>query len=323
MMPIFFEADPYSLVKNNTHYSYYIFLFYDKNKDQRFRNSLRKDYPEFHEVTTNKACVFDFDFPPKVWLENYLNWFLTSYQGIELNAGQEKCSEYLKELGIDAYEFISEQYDNYGVGTSADKIKNNLKILYEINDSETPTILILDAKKNEKYAFKNNISIHSLHAIAKKIGGGIPLEEIPELRHSIRLSYISVDEILDALRKPFSNVIYDLKDSICSVHVKNEKSNIHISYLCEKYQEFRDLKFPERFHWKPSLERSIKKNQNYLRIFIEKINLLETHPDANSLDLKNIRDFSRFRLNDSFRALFYKNGVIKEFFAFGEHDLGL
>jgi hypothetical protein len=58
-------------------------------------------------------------------------------------------------------------------------------------------------------------------------------------------------------------------------------------------------------------------------ILVQKINLLETNPEAGSLDLKTIHNFSRFRINDSFRALFFPKGNIKEFFAFGEHDLYL
>jgi hypothetical protein len=184
-------------------------------------------------------------------------------------------------------------------------------------------VLILDARNNKNYYVKNKVSIHSLHAIAKKMGDGDDLVSIAELTHGMNESNISLQEILENVRKPFSNVIYDLRDLIYSAHVKEEVANHHITALTEKYQEFNDLKFPERFHWKPSLEKSIKKHKNQLSQFIEKINLLETNPTAHGLDLKNIRDFSRFRLNESFRALFYKKGNVKEFFAFGEHDLGL
>jgi hypothetical protein len=150
------------------------------------------------------------------------------------------------------------------------------------------------------------------------MGDGDDLVSIAELTHGMNESNISLQEILENVRKPFSNVIYDLRDLIYSALVKEEVANHHITALTEKYQEFNDLKFPERFHWKPSLEKSIKKHKNQLNQFIEKINLLETYPSAHGLDLKNIRDFSRFRLNESFRALFYKKGNIKEFFAFGE-----
>ena len=64
-------------------------------------------------------------------------------------------------------------------------------------------------------------------------------------------------------------------------------------------------------------------DKDYLKILVQKINLLETNPESGSLDLKTIHNFSRFRINDSFRALFFPKGNIKEFFAFGEHDLHL
>ena len=81
--------------------------------------------------------------------------------------------------------------------------------------------------------------------------------------------------------------------------------------------------FRNKFRWKPSLEKHIQRHRNFLNVFIEKVNMLENHPEAPGLDLKKIKNFSRFRLNKSFRALFYERINFKEFFAFGEHDLGL
>jgi hypothetical protein len=322
MFPIFFEADPYSLIRSKS-YPYYIFLFYDKKNNQNFRNKLRKDYGDFHEETSLNACVFDFDFPPREWLDKYLDWFLVKYEIFNFNAGGHNGYEYLESFRMEAYEFLQEQYLSYDIGTYAADIVKNLKFIYKIKDINLPTILVLDSKNNSNYWTRENASIHAIHSIARDIGSGIHVTSIEELTKFSTNNDIEVLEILNKIKSPFGDVIYDLNDSIFSKSVSSEISNDHISYLQSQYEEFKDLKFPERFRWKPSLEKSIRKHKDYLRILVRKINLLETNPEAGSLDLKTIRNFSRFRINDSFRALFFPKGNIKEFFAFGEHDLHL
>ena len=322
MLPIFFEADPYSLIRNKS-YPYYIFLFYDKINNQNFRNKLRKNYGDFHEKTSLNACVFDFDFPPREWLDKYLDWFLVKYKIFDFDAGGHNGYEYLESFRMEAYEFLREQYANYDVGSYSDDINKNLRFIYKIKENSFPAILVLDSKNNFNYWIRENASIHAIHSIAKDVGSGISPNLIEELTKFSTNNDIDVLEILNKIKSPFGDIIYDLNDSIFSKSVSSEISNDHIYYLQNQYEEFKELKFPERFRWKPSLEKSIRKHKDYLRILVQKINLLETNPEAGSLDLKTIHNFSRFRINDSFRALFFPKGNIKEFFAFGEHDLYL
>lgn len=322
MLPIFFEADPYSLIKNKS-YPYYIFLFYDKQVNQKFRSNLRRDYGDFHEITSLNACVFDFDFPPKEWLDKYLDWFLIKYKIFNFETGGNNGYEYLDSFRMDAYEFLKEQYENYDVGMHAYEIKENLSFIYKIKAESLPAILVLDSSNNSNYWLREKSNIHSIHSIAKDIGSGIPINLIVELKKFETSNEVEINEILSKIKMPFGDVICDLNDSIFSKSIRSEVSYDHISNLQNEYEEFKDLKFPERFHWKPSLEKSIKKHKDYLKILVQKINLLETNPEAHGLDLKSIRNFSRFRINDSFRALFFPKGKIKEFFAFGEHDLHL
>jgi hypothetical protein len=322
MLPIFFEADPYSLIRGKS-YPFYIFLFYDKKNNQNFRNKLRKDYGDFHEKTSLNACVFDFDFPPKEWLDKYLDWFLDKYRFFGFEAGGHNGYEYLAAFRMEAYEFLREQYDNYDVGTSSEEISKNLRFVYKIKENIFPAILVLDSKNNSKYWTRENTSIHAIHSIAKDIGSGISPNLIEELTQFSINNDIDVVEILQKIKYPFGEVILNLNDAIFSKSVDSEISNDHIYDLQNQYEEFKELKFPERFRWKPSLEKYIRRHRDYLRILVEKINLLETNPEAGGLDLKKIHNFSRFRINDSFRALFFPKGNTKEFFAFGEHDLYL
>ena len=51
MLPIFFEADPYSLIKKSEQYRNFVVLFYDKEKDNSFRKKLRRN--ELKRIKSN------------------------------------------------------------------------------------------------------------------------------------------------------------------------------------------------------------------------------------------------------------------------------
>jgi hypothetical protein len=325
MHPIFFEADPYSLLKNNQQYRYFIVLLYDKNSNERFRKELRRNYIDVHENTGKHTCVIDFDIPPKAWLEKYLTWFINKYKDEDENLEVEnfKSLEYLREFGIDAYEEMKRLFDQYQVGSSSIQLQKHLMEIFFVSNSDFPTALIFDCKESNKFAMRKQLNNNILDAIAMKLARCNSLDEVQEIDVKMSGTSLNLIEIFKIIKNPYSSAFEELLDVVTAGKCEGENTKNSVGELLKKYKEFENLEFPENFSWKPSLEKYIRRHKDYLSSFVKQVNLLETHPNANSLDLKPIRNFKRFRVNDSFRGLFYEKQNVKEFFAFGHHDLGL
>ena len=268
MLPIFFEADPYSLLKNSNQYRYFIVLFYDKKSNISFRKNLRKDYPIFHTTTGKNTCVIDFDFPPRDWLKNYLTWFLKQYENEKLEVNDFNSLEYLKEFGIDAYDEMRNCYEAYDVGSFSQNVQLKLMHMYDLSASSLPSVLVFDSQDNINYGIKQNLNIHALHSIGKKLGYGEKLENLDEVE--IRKSRHNKNpiEIFDILRKPYSQAFNDVIDMIAANQSNLQDTQSSIITLQEKYSEFRNLEFPNKFRWKPSLEKYIQRHRDFLNVFI-------------------------------------------------------
>jgi len=323
MYPIFFEADPFSLLKKTNDYKYFIILIYDKEENLIFRNSLRRNYPEIHQLTGKLACVIDFDIPPKEWLRKYLNWFLEKYENENLQVSNFNSFEYLKELGIDAYEEMKNIYNQYDAGINSLNLKNKLLKIFNLKYSEFPLSIVLDSQDNGYYGIKKNVNIHNLNAIGMKLGRGDSIFKIDELTIEKRIHDIDPIKFFEILKKPIANIYSDLTDYVIERKATKEITESKIDKLLAKYSDFKDLKYPEKFHWKPSLEKYISKHIEYLPSFIKQVNMLETNPESRGLDVKSIKNFKRFRVNQSLRGLYYPKHNIKEFFAYGHHDIFL
>lgn len=322
VLPIFFQADAYSLLKKND-YRFTIILLYDKDINSKFRIKLRKDYPDIHESTGQQTCVIDFDIPPRSWLEKYLNWFLTRYKDEILDANGFNSYDYLNQFGIDAYEEMRKTYDQYDIGSHCHELQKKILKIFDLNSSSFPLALVFDSEDKGIYAIREKISIHSLNEIAMRLGNFTLLKEIAEIKIKNNPSDLNLVELMEIIKEPFSETFYDFLDIITERKANLEQTESKISSLLNNYPEFEKLKFPEKFQWKPSLLKYINKHRNYLATFIKQVNLLETNPEANGLNIKHINNFKRFKINDSLRGLFYSKNQLKEFFAFGHHDLFL
>jgi hypothetical protein len=214
-------------------------------------------------------------------------------------------------------------YEQYDLGNKSLNFQSSLIKLYDLNTESFPSILILDKNDNTKFALRKNLNIHTLNEIGKQLGSNLPISDIKELE--IFQSYHKGDVInqLEIIRNPFSEACTDLLDIVLSKKTEFEITESSIDGLVSEHKEFENLQHPDRFLWKPSLKKYIRKHRDYLKVFIDKINMLESNPSSNGLNLKNIKNFTRINLTNSFRALYFNKGNQKEFFAYGEHDLGL
>ena len=320
MTPLFANADLNSLF-NKKEYKFVGILLYDDDINSQFTSNLEKDFKSLHTFTGQDLMICTFLPPPKVWLEKNYRWYeniIAENSKINLNLDQY-ISEYSKNKSRDNFialrDIIAEE-----VATDKINIQNNLRAMFSITESDLPTLILIDKDSKKLRIFKNQ-SVETLTSLASDL-------KEKRFQHSIDIPLTEdiSDKFLNAIDKctlRYHEDFYEFADFIESKKVEISNVNNNFQVLKNQFPEFNNLKYPEKFYWNESLRECLNKHRDLIRHYIEGINHLEDHIGLPGLDINKIKNFWRFRVNRSYRALFFKIDKKNVYFFLGHHDYGL
>ncbi len=320
MTPLFANAD-LNLLFNKKEYKFVGILLYDEIENSQFSSNLDKDFKSLHTSTGPDLMICSFLPPPKSWLEKNYRWYeniIAENSKVDLNL-HKYIFEYSKNRSRENFmairDIIKEEVANDKIN-----IQNNLMAIFRITVSDLPTLILSD-KESEVIRIFNNQTVETLSLLAYNL-------KAKDYPHSTNIP------MTKDIRDKFSNAIekcsliyhedfFEFSDFIQSKKVEFSNVNDNIQVLKDQFPEFNFLRYPERFFWNDSLRDCLNKHKDLIRQYIEGINHLEDHISLPGLDVKKIKNFWRFRVSRSFRALFFKIGEKNVYFFLGHHDYGL
>lgn len=322
MIPLFFSANPHSILVRGKPYRFVCFLVYREDDSEQFARQLRRQYRDLHVSTGADCAVVDFSFPPREWLETYLGWFLSRYELIDASNEMRAARDLLGDEGIRAYELLAETYEQEK-GWETIVQRDNFMRLMNLKPADLPAMVVFDQKNPQLFGRLLKTDMEKMALAAEQLVSTKSIELTLSVECVPLQKPIPFAEIASLVANPLSKSFARVCDIVTSAAALKQQSEMHIEPLIAEYPEFKSLENPKAFSWRPMLKKCLDKHRNQVGRYVEKLNFLETNPKMDGLGLERIGSFWRFRISDFFRAHYHLIDGQRIHYFVGEHDYQL